>query len=361
MLAALPIAATLGVGSVKTPMVTAFSLGLGGNAITVSNNLFERMAAADSELSIMPSRSAQALQKVAKTDQKTDCSPLTFAMVFPFSSHHYLLRRWLVSGGLDPDRQVRIIVIPPHQMVAALESGAIDGYCVGEPWNSLAVQQGLGRIAITSYDLWNNHPEKVFGVHRIWAERFPNTHQAVLRSLLQAALWLDKWENRLEAVHLLAQPDYVDAPTEVIEPALSGRLALTLDESPVQLPDFNVFYRYAATFPWYSHGILLLSEMYRWGQIDFPVNLQATVAKIYRPDFYRQAAATQQLPYPTIDEKPEGSHPEPWTLNEATAPISMGPDQSLDGLQYHPDNVMGYMTSLGTGQVAISDLAVLNR
>jgi nitrate/nitrite transport system substrate-binding protein len=100
--------------------------------------------------------------------------------------------------------------------------------------------------------------------------------------------------------------------------------------------------------------------MYRWGQIDFPLNLQTTVAEIYRPDLYRQAADNLQLPYPTIDAKPEGSHPEPWTLKQATTPISMGTDQSLDGLQYHPDNVMAYMTALGTGQVAVPDLAVLN-
>lgn len=358
MLAPMPLAASLGVGMPATPMITALSLDLNGNSITLSESLFQRLLRADPESANNHQRRARALARVLAEDRELGAPPLTFAMVYPVSSHHYLLRRWLASGGIDPDREVRIVVIPPPQMMEHLAEGTIDGYCVGEPWNTLAVLEGLGRVAITSHDLWPNHPEKVLGVHRDWAVRYPQTHQAMLRALLEAAQWLDDPANRREIAGLLAG-NYLHLPLDALS-ALSGRVFTGSGQSHRGLPDYHVFYRYAATFPWQSHGLWWLAEMYRWGQLDRPLNLLDTVQQVYRPDLYRQAATALGLPCPTVDVKPEGINGDPWILGEATTPIAMGPDRALPGPALRPHHIMAYLSALGTGEVALQALADCN-
>ncbi len=348
MLAGIPIAASLGLGSPKMPMLTALGLNLNGNAITVSQALFARMLAADPIAAATPATSAKALQRVIELDKTAGKPQLTFAMVYPVSSHHYLIRHWLASAGIDPNEDIRLIVIPPPQMVNYLRASTIDGYCVGEPWNTLAVQQGLGRMVITSHAIWNNHPEKVFGVSAAWAEQYPHTHQAVLRALLEACRWLDQPTNRLAAVKLLTQNRYVDTPAATLATAMTGTLQYTADQPPVPLADFNVFYRYAATFPWRSHAVLTIAQMYRWGQLAEALDIQAVAEQVYRPELYRQAAGALGLPYPIIDYKPEGVHATAWTLTEATQPIEMGPDLCLAGLRYTPNALMRYLKSLAS-------------
>src|SRR5262249_6006323 len=157
--------------------------------------------------------------------------------------------------------------VPPPRMVDALARGTIDGFCVGEPWNSVAVREGLGAIVITKYEIWNNSPEKVFAVPRTFAERQPEVHQALLRALLEAAAWADAREHRLEVAHLLADTRFVGAPAALLAGSLSGHLVREPGGAPIAIPDFHVFHRYAANFPWISHGVWLLSQMARWGQI----------------------------------------------------------------------------------------------
>ena len=190
MLAAMPLLSALDNFSCE-PMVTSISLDLNGNAITVSKELYGRMLASGEEDLDSAMGTALALKKVIEKDKAANRPPLTFAVVFPQSSHNYLLRYWMSSAGIDPDKDVRITVVPPPQVGHYLRAGMINGCCVGEPWNSYAVAEGLGRTLITSYDIWNNHPEKVFAVTRQWAESNPNTHIAVITALLQACEWLD--------------------------------------------------------------------------------------------------------------------------------------------------------------------------
>src|SRR5512135_2909306 len=161
MLAGMPIAAAVGIDPIARPLITAFSLDLNGNAITVSTALWERMVAADPESTRMRPVTAAALRCVIDADRRRGAPPLRFAMVYPFATHNYELRYWLAAGGVDPDVDVHMSVVPPPRMVEALESGRIDGFCVGEPWNSLAVERGLGRVVATKYEIWNNSPEKV--------------------------------------------------------------------------------------------------------------------------------------------------------------------------------------------------------
>ena len=345
MLAGMPIAATLGVGATQKDTITAFSMDLNGNGITVSNELYERMVEADPEAMKTRPTTARALKKVIDADKAAGKEPMTFAMVFPVSTHNYEIRYWMASAGIDPDRDVRLIVIPPPQMVANLQSKNIVGYCVGEPWNQRAVEMGIGRSIITNYEIWNNNPEKVFGVTREWADKHPNTHKAAVRALIEAAQWMDQPENRKEVVKIISAKSYVNAPESVVENSMTGTWLYTKAEGPQAMPDFNVFYRYAATFPWQSHAVWFLTQMVRWGQIEQPINFHQVAAQVYRSDIYRDAAKDLGIAVPTIDFKTEGSNAAGWTLDKATAPIAMGPDRFFDGKTFDPAKPLDYLKS----------------
>lgn len=362
MLAAMPIATTLGLGEIRKPIITALSLDLNGNAITVSPALYRRLREADPEAVSERPMTARALGRIIAEDRSAGRDLMNLAMVFPFSTHNYVLRYWLAAAGINPDRDVRLLVIPPPYMVDGLRSGDIVGYCVGEPWNAQAVAAGVGRTLITDYEIWNNKPEKVFGVNLEWAEKHPNTHKALLMALLDAAQWIDRPENRLEVAGIIARKAYVNAPAEVVKMSMIGSFQYGGGEAPVPLPDFNVFYRYAATFPWCSHAVWLITQMYRWGQIGEALSIRQVAEQVYRPDLYREAARELGLPYPTLDYKSEGCHDEPRLLAEATAPLLLGPDRFCDGRVFDPADPIGYLAGfdLRTRHVSLDDLAWLN-
>lgn len=329
MLAAMPIASMLDKGRCQ-PMVTALSLDLNGNAVTVSKELYGRLLATGVAGLDTARGSAKALKKVIQQDQAANRPKLTFAVVFPQSSHNYLLRYWMADAGIDPDRDVRLTVVPPPQVGHYLRAGMIAGCCVGEPWNTYAVSEGLGRTLITSYDIWNNHPEKVFAVTRNWAQSNPNTHRAVLTGLIEACIWLDTPANRREACSLLSLGRYVNAPHDVLEKSLTGTLQFSSDEKPRAAPDYNVFHRYAANFPWRSHAVWFLSQMQRWGQLAEPINPQRIAEAVYLPEVFRAAADALGLPHPAKDYKVEGCNRSGWSLAAATQAIEMGPDRFMD-------------------------------
>ncbi|WP_353222713.1 CmpA/NrtA family ABC transporter substrate-binding protein [Salinisphaera sp. C84B14] len=345
MLAGMPIASTLGVGAAPHAMVTAVSLGLNGNAITVSKALYERMVELDPQAAAARPCSAQALRKVIQADREAGLAPLTFGMVHPTSAHNYQLRYWLAAAGIDPDRDVRLVVVPPARMVANLEAGRLAGYCVGEPWNQMAVRAGLGRALITGYEIWNNAPEKVLGVTREWAEAYPRTHRALVRAIVRTAAWLDSQENRELAADTVAAPDYVNAPAEVIRRTLSGRFCYQPGAAPRPAPYFNVFHRHAATFAWRSHAMWFIAQMLRWGQIGEAIDIAATADHVYRPDIYRAAVEPLGVACPGADHKTEGVHDGPWSLAAVDGrSIAMAADRFLDGAIFDPSNVMAYFT-----------------
>lgn len=332
MLCPMPLAASLGAGGPPRPMVAPITLNLNGNTITLAEGLCRQLG--------LPERgdeggypvSARRLQGVVRERARRGAQRLRFAMVFPFSSHNYQLRYWLAAGGIDPDRDVELVVIPPQFMASNLEVGRIDGFCAGEPWGSLAVARGLGRVAVTSYEIWNNGAEKVLAVTRDWAERHPEDLQALVRALARAGRWLDEPGNRAPAARWLARPEYVHADSEVLGAALQGRLRRAPGDVGRATPDFFVFHRYAANFPWHSHGLWYARQMRRWGQVDSDEGtLQAAVEATYRPDLYRAALAGMGWPVPAQDWKREGTHPGPWALSGSDGDIPMGPDRFLDG------------------------------
>ncbi len=343
MLAPMPLAATLGLGPLAKPMVTAFSLGLNGNAVTVSEGLATRLRERCGGQVPRGLAAAQALRDLIDADRADGRPGLVLAVVFPFSMHHYQLRYWLAAGGIDPDRDLRFVTVPPAQMVGRLRRGAIDGFCVGEPWNSVAVREGVGRVLATGYCIWRNGPEKVFGVTEEWAEQHPRTHLALLRALLEAARWLDAPENRPEAVAMIARGIYVNAPPEVVRMSLNGTFQLARDEFPRSLPDFNVFHRYAANFPWRSHALWILSQMVRWGQISEPLELRAIAERVYRPDLFREAAAPGGMAVPAADWKWEGARAGAWEIAATGGRLSMGSDLLIDGALFSPADPIGFV------------------
>jgi nitrate/nitrite transport system substrate-binding protein len=299
---------------------------------------------------------------VIEAERRAGAAPLRLAVVYPFAAHNYELRYWLAAAGIDPDRDVRLSVVPPPRMVESLERQAIDGFCVGEPWASLAVHRGLGRIAISTYEIWNNSPEKVFAVRREWAETRPEEHRAALRALLEAAAWADEPQNRFEVAHLLADERYVGAPELLLAGSLTGRLPSSGSAPPRALSDFHVFHRYAATFPWTSHAAWLIAQMLRWGQIATPLDVLATARDVYLPDVYRQAAREIGAPAPPIDTKSEGLHAGAWHLDAPGGPIEMGSDLFIDGRRFDPGAIVDYLSgsAIRARGVDLDALAKLN-
>jgi nitrate/nitrite transport system substrate-binding protein len=343
MLAGMPLAAATGIDSVSPPLVTALGLGLNGNAITLSGALWKRLAEVDPGIEGSRAGVAAVLGRLIEDDLHHGRPPLRFGMVYRFAMHNYELREWLAAAAIDPDADARLTVVPPPRMVEALARGAIDGFCVGEPWNSVAVARGAGRIAATTLDIWSNSPEKVFAVTAELAERRPELHQTLLRALLEAAVWCDAAENRPELARLLAEPRYVGAPAALLAEALAGRLRFARDAGVEPVPDLHVFHRHAAGFPWISHAVWILAQMLRWGQIREPIDLLAAARRAYRPDLHREAAAAVGISAPRVDEKKEGAHAAPWMLEGTLGPIQMGRDQLLDCRPFDPRDVVSYL------------------
>ncbi len=309
MLAGQPLAATIGYGT-KADIITPFSMDLNGNAITVSNQVWEDMTphvpTGDDGKPVHPI-SASSLKPVVEA-YADNGEPFKMGMVFPVSTHNYELRYWLAAGGLHPgyyaphkgdtsgtlDADVLLSVTPPPQMPATLEAGTIHGYCVGEPWNQQAVFKGIGVPVITDYEIWKNNPEKVFGITREFAEKYPNTTVRIVKALIRAAYWLDENNNanRTDAVKILSQPNYVGADFDVIANSMTGTFEYEKGDRR-EVPDFNVFFRYNATYPYYSDAVWYLTQMRRWGQISEgkPDSWYFdTAQQVYRPDLYKIAA-----------------------------------------------------------------------
>jgi NitT/TauT family transport system ATP-binding protein len=282
-LAPLPVASTLGVGHVQVDCMVPFVLSRGGNAVTVSNRLYDELEQAAGARGLeSPAAAGAALATVvARRDV-----PLTLGMVFPFSSHNFDLRYWLAAAGIHPDRDVRLVAIPPPLMVESLRAGHVDGFCVGEPWNSLAVAETLGRIILTKSQLFPHGVEKVLAV-RAALEGQAERLAPLLRALAAAAAWADDPGNHAALAALLARREYVAAPQELILAALRGRLHVGGGHY-FEDPDFLYFHRYAANVPAAAEALWVYAQMLRWGQLAASGERQARAAQVFRADIYRR-------------------------------------------------------------------------
>ena len=343
MLAPMPIASSLGVGPIPTPMAAPLSLGLGGNAVTLSRDLFAAMEAEGASLDDAPRPMGEALARVVARRGAAGEAPLSFAVVHPFSGHNYDLRYWLAAVGIAPERDVRILTLPPSLMSDAIAERQIDGFCAGEPWNSLAVESGAGVIVATKSALWRQGPDKVIGMRADWAERRPKALRALIRALYRAGRWASEPQHRDELAALLAQPAHLDAPAELLRRALEGRLVRRRGEPAKPVSDFLVFNDHAANFPWRSHALWFATQMARWGQIAGSPQDFATAAGVYRPDLYRAALADLGVDLPRASAKIEGALQQPTPVASRNGAMALGPDGFFDGRLFDPDHIADYL------------------
>ncbi|NLS03782.1 ABC transporter substrate-binding protein [Rhizobium sp. P32RR-XVIII] len=297
MLSPMPVAAMLGLGSNPSPTIAPFSLGRGGNAITLSTRLFERMrqVAGISETA-SAIENAKALAKVF-ADMRVRGEPApTLGMTYPFSSHNYEFRYWLAAGGIDPDRDVKLVVVPPPLTSDALAAGAIDGFCVGAPWNMVASERGVGRIVAAKQDIWPSAPEKVVGMRPDWAESHPETVSRLIVALDAASRWCDRTENHDALAEALADQRYISAPVDIIRHVLAGEFSLDATGSRRVIDNYFMFHGDYANYPRPSQALWIYSQMVRWGQAGISLNSARSAASAYRPDLYRAALGDNCTP-----------------------------------------------------------------
>jgi two-component system, oxyanion-binding sensor len=285
----LPIASTLGVGHVQAEQIVPFVLSRGGNAITVSTRLADEMRglAAGRPLDT-PTATGRALAAALRVRE----APATLGMVFPFSSHNFDLRYWLASCGVHPDRDVRLVAVPPPLMVESLRAGQVDGFCVGEPWNSVAAAAGLGEIVATKSQLFPDSVEKVLAVRAPLAERSDQLGP-LLRALAAAAEWCDQPANRLELAARLARAEYLGTPAEIVEAALGGML-LGITRSSAEA-DFLRFRGGAGNVPWPDDALWIYAQMARWGQLPRSAAAQAAAARVFRSDLFERYVGSSNM------------------------------------------------------------------
>lgn len=359
MLSPMVVASAARLGPFPGDFTTAFTMNLNGNAITVSNALHEEMQQRAPDLMEELPLTARALKRVIEQRQAEGGAPLTLAHVYPQSMHSYELRFWLAEAGIDPDRDLNLVVVPPSLTVDALSTGHIDGYCVGEPWNSAAVVGGLGRTLITSGEIWSNGPEKVLAVRKSWASDHHDTHLALIASLSEASKWLDDVANRQTAARMIAAPEYVNTAYDEIVSSLTGVGVQTGGHLRLKMPDFNVFHRYAANFPWRSHAKWILSQMVRWGEVPETVDVESVAENAFRPDIYCEAVKALDVACPVSDQKVEGAHQHAWLMETQSQPIACSADRFLDGKPFDParfsDYVSGFDIRRGEDRLGESD------
>ncbi|GAC1045953.1 CmpA/NrtA family ABC transporter substrate-binding protein [Rhizobium sp. No.120] len=339
ILAPLPIACNLGLMAPRLQMIVPMALGLGGNAVTVSKNLWREMVDHGAINDLDARESGIALRQVIR--RRSD--KLRFAVVHPYSGHNYELCYWLSANGIDPDRDIEIMVLPPPDMGDALFSGMIDGYCAGEPWNTFGVLDRGGRLVTVKAAIWKSSPEKVLGVHARWAEANPEALAALLKALHGASLWCSRPENHGELSRLLSKPTYVDRPVELLMPALSGILPIGDGETRA-VRDFFVPHAKAATFPWKSHALWFYTQMVRWKHIEHSDRHQQIAGSTYRPDLYRNALAALNVAMPSASSKVEGALLAETPVGSSRT-LTLGPDGFFDGSLFDPDEVEAYIAA----------------
>jgi nitrate/nitrite transport system substrate-binding protein len=293
ILLGIPYASTMGLqGSPVKPMIIPMYLNRNGQAITLTKTLLDKGLKTPAQI------------KPAVLEAKAKGSPMTFAMTYPPGTHAMWMRYWLASGGINPDKDVSLITIPPAQMVANMKVGKMDGFCVGEPWNARAIADGIGFTTITTQQMWKDHPEKVLGFTEEFATKNPKTVKAVMRAVLEASQWNDKLENRTKMAEVVGQPQYVNAAKEII----LGRMLGDYDYGDGRKEKdkyYMTFFDRQTNFPWKSHGVWWLTQFRRWGMVKEAPDYKGIVDHVHRSDIYREVAKEMGIETPREDMKKE--------------------------------------------------------
>ncbi|MBD2211654.1 ABC transporter substrate-binding protein [Nostoc linckia FACHB-104] len=277
MVAGMPLALTLGAGDQKPiPVINALNLSRNANAITLSKNLYN-----------------QGVRDLASLKAAINQNPdqiMTLGVVHSTSMQNLVLRYWLAAGGIDPDKDVSLAVIPPTEMVSQLKAGNIDGYCAGEPWNYLAVEQDLGFVAATALEIWSGQPKKVLGVREEWAQKYPQTYLALIKALLEACQYCDDIRNRQEIIELLSRSEYLNIDPAYIRPGFIDPYDRGDGKAPQELTGYNQFYLHQTNYPNRTELLWMVTQMARWGLIPFPKNWVEVIERVCRTDIFGTAA-----------------------------------------------------------------------
>ncbi|BAY96298.1 nitrate transport ATP-binding subunits C and D [Tolypothrix tenuis PCC 7101] len=277
MVAGMPLALTLGAGEQKPiPVINALNLSRNANAITLSKNLYN-----------------QGVRDLASLKAAINQNPdqiMTLGVVHSTSMQNLVLRYWLAAGGIDPDKDVSLAVIPPTEMVSQLKAGNIDGYCAGEPWNYLAVEQDLGFVAATALEIWSGQPKKVLGVREEWAQKHPQTYLALIKALLEACQYCDDIRNRQEILELLSRSEYLNIDPAYIRPGFIDPYNRGDGKAPQELTGYNQFYLHQTNYPNRTELLWMVTQMARWGLIPFPKNWVEVIERVCRTDIFGTAA-----------------------------------------------------------------------
>ena len=316
ILAPMPFAAALGLGPSMGRIIAPMALGANGNSMLVSARLKARLEDGG-QLDSTLMGSARLLAREVDRRRKEGLGRLVFAVPFTWSPHHFVLRHWAASAGLDPERQLQWLVVPPSRMADMVKDGVIDGFCSGSPWPQAAQLNGHGEILFSDPDYWTLKPEKVLGVRAAWTEANPEATIALTRALLRAGQWASNPAHREDLIRILARTASVNAPWKAIEMALDTS-GLTFDPQ-------------TATFPWISHAKWFMGQMVRWGLLTPDHDFDQLARHVYRPDLWREAASPLRLDCPLADEKTEGGQAAGWKIPATPHNIIMPANQLFDG------------------------------
>src|SRR4051794_4547700 len=277
MLTGMPIASTLGLlGAPKLPMVIPWMLNRNGQAITMRADL-------KGKVGVDP----KALRPFAEEAMKKG-SPLTFAMTFPPGTHAMWMRYYLAAGGINPDKDAALVTIPPAQMIANMKVGKMDAFCVGEPWNARAIADEIGFTAITTQEIWKDHPEKVCAFTKDFADKNPKTVKAVLKALHEASVWLDDMKNRPEQAQIVSRPTYINCPPELILGRMQGHYDYG-DGRTKEDPNYMIFSNRNCNYPQPKYAVWWLTQLRRWGMLPEVPNYEAVAQEVMRTDLYEEA------------------------------------------------------------------------
>ena len=329
LIAPVAIASSLGLGHVKVPIVAPFGLGVNGNAITVSPALYQALAAAADGDILDPMVTAKALARVVAQRKARGAEPLTFGMTFPFSTHNYHLRFWMAAGGVDPDEDVRLVVLPPPYMVESLQNKHVDAFCVGAPWNSVAVDLGIGHILHFVSEILSRAAEKLLAVRQRWADDNPDALMRLVRAHAKAADFVEDANNRDEVAALLAAPNRIGVEPDVIRRTLDGRLKVSPGGAYRDDARYLLVGREGAARPDPAQAAWLYAQMVRWGQAPLSREMLNLAKAVWRPDLYDAALGGTPAPAgepkdgigafagPAFDPDDVEAHLAAWTIKRS--------------------------------------------
>ncbi|WP_314949445.1 CmpA/NrtA family ABC transporter substrate-binding protein [Bradyrhizobium cosmicum] len=309
-----------------TPMYILARLNLDSQCISVANEY------ADLKLGVDAAPFKAALEK-----KKASGKSVKAAMTFPGGTHDLWIRYWLAAGGIDPDKDIETIVVPPPQMVANMKVGTMDCFCVGEPWNLQLIHQNIGYTAINTGELWNKHPEKSFGMRAAFVDKYPKAAKALLMAVMEAQQWSDKAENKAELAAIMGKRQWMNCPVEDVLDRTAGKFDYGIPGKVVEnSPHIMKYWRDFASYPFKSHDLWFLTEDIRWGKYEANFDTKALIAKVNREDMWRDAAKTLGV-----------------AAAEIPASTSRGKETFFDGKVFDPENPAAYLKSLAIKRVEV--------